>query len=358
MASNINFNSYILEFSSLRRFDIAIIISIIIDRTFLNRNSIRKTTRIIVSAISDYEIFARVVNAGNMSAAGRAMGLSPAVISKRISHLEKRLGSRLFQRTTRQLTLTETGEGFYHRVVHILDGIEEAEAFVAGRNSAPRGTLKISAPTSFSRMHIAPYLGEFLANYPELSVELDISDGFVDIVRSGYDAAIRIGELEDSSLVAKRLAPNHRVLCATPEYLEKAGEPLTLSDLTNHKCLTYIPQESWRLSGPEGMVNMKIDGTIRTNSSEVVRTAVLSNLGIALRSTWDVGPELKTGALRHILKQYRGSSGVAIYAVYPCREFLPAKLKVFLNFFSGKFGSNPYWNKGLDLSTKKIEAVG
>ncbi len=302
-----------------------------------------------MTGISDFEIFARVVTAGNMSAAGREMGLSPAVVSKRISNLERRLGTRLFQRTTRQLTLTETGDGFYQRIVNILDGIEEAEAFVTRRNTMPRGMLKVSAPTAFARMHIAPYLANFLREYPDLRIELDLSDSFVDIVRNGFDLAVRIGELQDSSLVAKRLAPNHRVICAAPGYLEQAGEPRTLSDLADHKCLAAFPQETWRLEGPEGPTTFRVNSTIRTNSSEVVRCSVLTGLGIALRSTWDIAEELKSGQLKIVLPEYHGSPRVALYAVYPCREFLPAKLKVFVDFLANLYGSEPYWDKGLNM---------
>lgn len=299
--------------------------------------------------ISDLEIFARVVTAGNMSAAGREMGLSPAVVSKRISHLEQRLAARLFQRTTRQLTLTEAGQGFYDRVVNILAGIEEAEAYVTRRNTIPRGTLKITAPTAFGRMHIAPYLGKFLDQYPDIILDLDLSDSFVDIVGEGFDAAIRVAELEDSSLVARKLAPNHRVICAAPGYLEKRGEPKSLADLGKHNCLAPIAQEVWRLQGPEGPTSLRVQGNIRTNSTEVVREAVIAGLGIALRSTWDIGPELKSGRLQIVLPQYQESPRVAVYAVYPCRQYVPAKLRVFVDYLAGLFGPEPYWNKGLEL---------
>ena len=299
--------------------------------------------------ITDLEIFARVVTAGNMSAAGREMGLSPAVVSKRISHLERRLSARLFQRTTRQLTLTEAGQGFYDRVVNILAGIEEAEAFVTRRNTVPRGTLKITASTAFGRMHIAPHLGEFLEQYPDIGLELDLSDSFVDIVGTGFDAAIRVAELEDSSLVARKLAPNHRVICASPDFLKKNGAPETLADLAKFNCLAPSAQEVWRLQGPDGPVSVRVNGNIRTNSTEVVREAVIAGLGIAMRSTWDVGPELKSGKLKIILPNYQESPRVAVYAVYPCRQYVPAKLRVFVDYLAGLFGPDPYWNKGLDL---------
>jgi DNA-binding transcriptional LysR family regulator len=301
-----------------------------------------------VTAITDLEIFARVARTGNMSAAGREMGLSPAVVSKRVSLLEERLGARLFQRTTRQLTLTEVGEGFFKRVVDVLSLIEEAEDFVSRRNTKPRGVLKITAPTSFSRQHIAPYLSTFFSKYPEIEVDIHLSDNFVDIIRNGYDLAVRIGELKDSSLVARKLAPDNRIICASPAYLKDRGIPKRLEDLEFHNCLSASAQEGWRLDGPDGQKTIKVKGNIRTNSSEFVREALLSGLGIGLRSTWDIADELKTGRLQVILPEYRGSSAVAIYAVYPCREFMPAKVNVFIEYLAELFGNEPYWERGLD----------
>jgi DNA-binding transcriptional LysR family regulator len=303
-----------------------------------------------VTAITDLEIFARVARTGNMSAAGREMGLSPAVVSKRVSLLEDRLGARLFQRTTWQLTLTETGEGFFKRVVDILSLIEEAEDFVSRRNTRPRGTLKITAPTSFSRQHIAPHLSAFMAKYPEIEVDIHLSDKFVDIIRNGYDLAVRIGELKDSSLVARKLAPNNRAICASPRYLKERGIPRSLEDLELHNCLTAGAQESWRLEGPDGARSIKPKGTIRTNSAEFVRESLLAGLGLGLCSTWEVGKELATGALQVVLPEYRGSSAVAVYAVYPCREFMPAKVNVFIEFLAELYGNEPYWERDLDLT--------
>lgn len=302
-----------------------------------------------MSSFPDMEIFARVVSAGSLSAAGREMGLSPAVVSKRLRRLEDRLGTRLLQRTTRQLTLTEAGQGYYERVVAILASVEEAEAYVSRRSAVARGTLKVSAPTSFGRMHIAPHLADFLAACPELACNLDLSDALVDIVGEGYDLAIRIAELEDSSLVARRLAPVHRVLCAAPAYLERAGMPRSIADLEdNHVCLSTIQQEVWRLEGPKGPELVRTGGPIRTNSSEVVREAVLSGLGVALRSTWDVGPELREGRLQLVLPGHRASRNVGLFAVYPSRRFLPAKVRVFIDYLAELYGPAPYWDEGLD----------
>jgi DNA-binding transcriptional LysR family regulator len=298
-----------------------------------------------MTAISDLNIFARVAKTGNMSAAGREMGISPAVVSKRISLLEDRLGARLFQRTTRQLTLTETGEGYYKRVVDILCLVAEAEDYVSRRNTRPRGHIKITAPTAFSRLHIAPHLPEFLERYPDIQLDFHLTDEFVDIIRDSFDLAIRIGELPDSSLVARKLSPDRRVLCAAPSYLEKAGVPKSLADLDSHNCLSGNVQDGWRLEGPEGERHLKVKGSIRSNSAELIRNALLSGLGIGLRSVWEVGPELASGALTTVLPEYSGSSKVAIYAVYPSRDFMPAKVNAFIEFLAAHFGLEPYWEK-------------
>ncbi len=306
-----------------------------------------------VTAITDLEIFARVARTGNMSAAGREMGLSPAVVSKRVSLLEDRLNVRLFQRTTRQLTLTETGEGYFKRVVDILNLLEEAENFVNRRNTTPRGLLKVTAPTSFSRLHVAPFLPAFLAKYPEIELEFHLTDNFVDIIRDGFDLAIRIGELQDSSLVQRKLAVDTRVICASPKYLDgnEQGSPATLADLDFHNCLSAGAQDYWRLEGPDGQHQLRVKGNIRSNSLEFMREALLSGLGLGLRSTWDIGPELKSGDLKVVLPEYRGSSNVAIYAVYPCRDFMPEKVNVFIEYLAALYGPEPYWNEGLDLAS-------
>ena len=298
-----------------------------------------------VTAISDLDIFARVARTGNMSMAGREMGLSPAVVSKRISLLEDRLGARLFQRTTRQLTLTETGEGYFKRVVDILSLVEEAEDYVSRRNTKPRGVLKISAPTSFSRLHITPHLTEFLTRYPDIEIDMQLTDNFVDIIREGFDLAVRIGELEDSSLVARKLAKETRVICASPAYLAAAGTPQKIEDLEAHNCLLAGAQDEWRLDGPEGACDVRVKGNIRSNSAEFIRSALVQGVGIALRATWDVGPELQRGELKVVLPDYHGSSKNGIFAVYPCREFMPSKVNAFIEFYGDVLEKDPAWNK-------------
>lgn len=295
--------------------------------------------------LADLEIFVRVVSSGSMSSAGRELGLQPAIISKRIKRLEERLGTRLFQRTTRQISLTEAGEGFHERVVAALSGLEEAEAFVSGRSGELRGRLRISAPTSFGRMHIAPHLKAFFDLHPDLRVQLILTDELQDIVAEGFDLAIRIAELNDSSLVARKLASVKRVLCATPDYLARHGVPATIADLDRHICIPAHNNAHWHLLGPEGEVTLKPEGPLLTNSSEVVRETVLAGLGIALRSTWDIGPELKAGRLVRVLPEWEGSANVGLYAVYPSRQFLPAKVRAFIDFLAGLYGAEPYWDR-------------
>lgn len=292
------------------------------------------------------EIFARVVATGSMSAAARDLGLSPAVVSKRMGRLEERLGTRLMQRTTRRIALTEAGHGYYERVLEILGHIEEAEAFLARKSADARGTLKISAPTTFGRMHIAPYLMPFMRANSDLTVNMQLSDEMVDIVGEGYDLAIRIGDLPDSTLVTRRLAPVRRILVASPAYIEERGIPQRIEDLQDHICLAPHNNDPWRLEGPEGPMTIRPIGPLQTNSSEIVREAVLAGLGIAQRSTWDIGPELAAGKLVQLLSDYSASRHVAIHAVYPSRQFLPAKVRIFIDYLAELYGSVPYWESG------------
>jgi DNA-binding transcriptional LysR family regulator len=298
--------------------------------------------------LGDLDVFARVVTARSMSAAGRELNLSPAVISKRIRRLEERLGVRLLQRTTRQLALTEAGQGFYERVISILSSVEEAESWVSSGSATARGVLRVSAPTSFGRLHVAPHLKRFLDANPLVTVDLVLSDSFVDIVGESFDLALRIADLADSSLVARRLAPNHRVLVATPGYIAARGAPQSLEDLERHTLIAHNTDQ-WRLDGPRGAAIVRLHGPLRTNSSEVVRETLLAGLGVALRSTWDIGPELKDGRLTRVMPDYSGGKRVAIHAVYPSRRHMEQKVRAFVDFLAAIYAPTPYWDEGLAL---------
>jgi len=316
------------------------------------RDAAEKTTDLL-----DYEIFARVIKAGSLSAAAREMHSSPAMISKRVTRLEDRLGVRLLQRTTRRVTPTDIGQSFYERVMNVLAAVEDAENFATVDSERPRGLLKVSLPTAFGRLHVAPRLKGFLDIYPDLRLLVDLNDDYVDLVAGSFDLAVRIGTLPDSSLVARRLAPNKRVLCASPEYLEKHGEPHELAELHQHRLLTAGPQLIWRLEGPEGLVTFKPQSVLQTNSSEVVREAVISGMGIGFRSTWDVGHELARGVLKRILPAYSGASDVAIYAVYAGRRLVPAKVRAFVDYLVGIFGPEPYWDRAIPAASASRTAT-
>ena len=296
-----------------------------------------------MNKFDDLEVFAQVVSAGSLSAAGRELGLSPAVVSKRLRRLEERIGTRLIQRTTRQISLTEAGQGYYERIVAVLAGIEEAEAFVTRRSQQARGLLKVSAPSTFGRLHIAPHLKAFMGANPDLSVSLSLTDRYVDIVAEGFDIAIRIGELSDSSLVARQLAPVRRILCAAPSYIAENGMPENIGELDGHVCLPPHNNEPWKLEGPDGPLLYRPSGPLMTDSSEVIRESLISGLGVALRSTWDISQELKDGKLVQVLPDYRGSRNVAVYAIYASRRFLPTKVRVFVDYLAELYGPRPYW---------------
>ncbi len=294
----------------------------------------------------DYEIFTRVIKADSLSAAARELHSTPAMISKRLTRLEDRLGVKLLHRTTRRLTPTEVGQSFYERVIAVLAAVADAESLATIDNDRPRGLLRVSLPTSFGRLHVAPKLKAFLDTWPELRLLVDLNDEYADLASGGFDVAVRIGTLPDSTLIARRLAPNRRVLCASPAYLEKFGVPRSLEDLDQHRLLAAEPQMAWRLDGPDGPATYKPQSSLQTNSSELVREAVLTGLGIAFRSTWDVGSELKLGTLKRVLPSFSGAADVNIYAVYAGRRLVPPKVRAFVDFFATAFGPDlPYWDR-------------
>jgi len=292
----------------------------------------------------DYRLFAYVVEMGSISGAGQRLGLSPAAASKRLAALEERLGARLVHRTTRRLSTTQVGQAFYEEVRAILAAAEAAEARVAGRAERPAGLLRVSAPTSFGRLHVAPHLPAFLDMYPEVGAELLLDDGYTDLLADRIDVAIRIAAAPgNTTLTARLLAPNRRVLCAAPRYLGAHGEPASLGDLARHRLLAARHQSPWRLEGAAGKPSVEVDSIVATNSSEVVRELCLAGMGIALRSTWDVGAELASGALRRILPGWQGATDVGIWAVHARVEPTPAAIKAYVEYMTRIFGLTPSW---------------
>ncbi len=293
----------------------------------------------------DYALFVAVVEAGSLSGAGRRLRISPAMVSKRLARLEARLGAALAHRTTRRLQLTDVGQAFYEDVRRILEATRAAEARVAGRIGQPGGRLRVSAPTSFGRLHIAPHLKDFLDLYPRIELTLDLDDGFVDLFDERIDVAIRIAADPAGSLIIHRLAENRRILCAAPAYLAAHGPPASIAELDGHRLLAAEQQLPWRLEGPEGPVSVDGTSAVRTNSSEVARELTVAGLGIALRSTWDIGPALRDGRLVRILPDVAGASDVAIYAVQPRGSEDAPNVRAFVDHFRALFSPVPPWDR-------------
>lgn len=290
----------------------------------------------------DYDLFAEVVAAGSLSGAARRLRISLAMVSKRLAHLEQRLGTRLIHRTTRRLSLTEAGERFHADVVDILSAARAAEARVSGQEKEMAGNLRISAPTSFGRLYVAPFLSGFLDNHPRIAVQLDLSDGFVDLAAERIDVAIRITGAVPPSLVAHRLGDSPRVLCAAPSYVEKHGVPTTVAQVRGRDLLAAVGQLPWRLEGPAGAAI--IDGTsrVQTNSSEVVRELTLAGAGVALRSLWDVDHDIASGRLIRLLPDFAGASDAGIYAVHPRAPLVPAGVTAFVEYLKALWSPPPW----------------
>jgi DNA-binding transcriptional LysR family regulator len=280
----------------------------------------------------DYVLFARLVTAGSIAAAARSLRLSPAMASRRLARLEARLGARLVQRTTRRLALTPAGEQFHADVVAILAAVDAAEARLTGEAAAPAGLLRVSAPTSFGRLHVAPHLHHFLSAYPEVRLSFDLSDAFVDLVAGGVDVGIRIAAAVPPSLQAHRLGASRRVLCASPAYLARSGVPARVADLSAHRLLAAAGQMPWRLISAPRRASVDRASHVETNSSELVRELALAGVGIALRSLWDVGDALRDGRLVRVLPDWEGTRDVAIWAVHPRAPIVAPAVRAFVTF--------------------------
>jgi DNA-binding transcriptional LysR family regulator len=296
--------------------------------------------------LATMETFVRVVEAGSFVAAADRLGLSPAMVSRHVQELEERLGTRLLNRTTRRLGLTESGAAYYERCQQVLRDIEEMDLSVAREVQQPRGVLRVNAPVVFGTRHLSRVLAEYEQRYPEVAIDLNLTDRFIDLVEEGADLAVRIGVLTESTLVARRLCPVRVVLCASPGYLERHGTPRTPDDLAHHNCLGYTYTRGgaeWELIGPDGAVVVPIRGSLRANHGEVLHQAAIDGLGIALQPTFIAGEALAAGLLQPVLRDYPPSE-LSAYAVFLSRKFLSAKVRTFVDFLAEKFGPEPYWD--------------
>ncbi|MEZ8386032.1 LysR family transcriptional regulator [Vibrio splendidus] len=295
--------------------------------------------------IEHLKLFVRLASTHNISMAGQELGLSPAVASSHISKLEDNLGVRLVHRTTRKVSLTEEGEAFLPHAEEVLSSVDAAKSAVGVGCDSPTGTLRVTASASFGRLHLVPALPGFLERYPGLKVDLRLSDSMVDVVEGGFDIAIRISELKDSTLIARKLATDKRIVCASPDYLIKYGKPATPRDLNDHQCISLIGLENWTFNTESGPKTIKASGSFRADNGEALRDAASGGLGITVTSNWCAYEQLKSGQLVQILEDYPLTSEPAIWAVYPSTRLLAPKVRSFIDYFSEYYGNPPYWEQ-------------
>ena len=288
--------------------------------------------------------FVAVVDAGSFVGAADALAMSKPAVSRYINDLEVRLNVRLLQRTTRKLSLTQEGEIFYLRSQELLSGIDAAEAEISSRSGEASGVIKINAPVSFGIMHLAPLWGEFQIAHPKVFLDITLGDRQVDLVEEGYDMAIRISRLPSSTLISRKLSSTRIVLCASPEYLHKAGTPIHPSELANHRLISYSlwnTGDEWAFDGPNGRVSVKANPSIRTNNGDTCRAAALQHQGLILQPSFLVADDLRSGALVEVLPQFR-SIELGIYAIYPSRKHLSSKVRLMIDFLISAF-REPRW---------------
>ena len=300
-----------------------------------------------MESLSGIAVFVQVVRDGSFTKAADRLELSRSVVSKYVTRLEEKLGARLLNRTTRRLSLTEAGRIFYERSRLGLEEIEEAKAEVSRLQGKPRGVLRVNSPMSFGILHVAPLLSEFLAEYPEISIDMNLDDRKVDVIEEGFDVSIRITDLPDSSLVARRLGPCRHAIVAAPSYLEKHGVPKSPDDLRDHNIIAYQYQESatdWHFLGPDKkQITVPVSGSIQMNNSLALREALLGGVGITRTPTFVVGDDVAAGRLISLLPNYEILE-VSIYLVYPQRRHLSPKIRAFVDFLAARISSEPYWD--------------
>jgi len=293
----------------------------------------------------EMKVFASVVEAGSFTGAAHMLDMSKAAVSRYVAELEERLGVRLLHRTTRKLSPTTEGAIFVARCRELLGNLDEAEAEITSRSGEASGLLKVNVPVSFGLMHLAPLWPAFLARHPKLDLDITLSDRVVDLVEDGFDLAVRIGQLPSSTLISRKLASTRLVVCASPGYLARRGEPARPSDLLGHDVVSYSlfsSGEQWNFTGPEGEVSVKVTPRVRTNSGDTCRAFALEDQGIILQPTFIVGTDLAQGLLREVMPGYR-SSELGVYAVYASRKFVSPKVRLLIDFLVEAFAA-PAWD--------------
>jgi DNA-binding transcriptional LysR family regulator len=296
--------------------------------------------------LKQIETLVSVASRSSLTAAARAEGVAPAVVGRRIDALEERLGVKLLLRTTRRITLTHEGSAFLEDCQRLLADLANAEASVSAGGVKASGHLRVTAPAGFGRRHVAPLVPRFIAQHPDVSVSLNLSDRVVDIVNEGVDCAVRVGDLSDSSLVSVRLADNRRLCVAAPAYLQRAGTPQTPADLARHECLTLSSDASqtrgWAFMIDGTLTHLRPSGRLDCSDGQVLHDWCLAGMGIAWRSTWEVEREVSAGRLQVVLDGFAAPPN-GIFAVFPQRKHLPLRVRLWIDFIKHSYGAPGFW---------------
>ena len=294
-------------------------------------------------------VFTAVVDTGSFARAAEKLELSRGMTSRYVAQVEAHLGVRLLNRTTRRLSLTEAGNDYYQRATQVLALVEEAEQAASHEAAEPRGTLRINASVAFGARHMGTLISAYLRRYPEVRVDLTLNDRIVDLVEEGFDVAVRIARRIDPGLVARRIAPARMIACASPAYLRQSGAPKTPADLVRHNCLTYAyagAQNEWRFTRGKREQTVKVGGTLHANNGDILSRAAADGLGVTVQPTFLIDGLFREKKLMRVLEGWEADS-LTIFAVYPSRQFLPAKVRSFIDFMLEHFGDKPSWDRGI-----------
>lgn len=297
------------------------------------------------------KLFTRIATILNISKAGQELGLSPAVASAHISKLEQSLGVRLLHRSTRKISLTDEGKIFLPHAQDLLDKIEEAKNSIDSSNTEPTGIIRITAPASFGRQHLLQAIATFMQIYPKIQIDLNLTDVIVDVIEGGFDIAIRNDSLQDSSLIARKLTRDKRIICAAPSYLEKYGIPNTIDDLKDHCFVSLKGSETWHFKDKHNDLNaisIKTHSRLITDNGEVMREACLLGIGLSINSTWNCYKHIEAGTLIQVLSEYPLAHSGAIWAVFPTKRLIAPKVRLLIDFLTDWFDETPYWDKALE----------
>jgi len=296
-----------------------------------------------VDALSDLAFFSLLVKHGNLSAAARELGLTPPAVSTRLANLERRLGVRLLNRTTRRVSVTQEGELYLAEGGRILADLEALERNVASARAQPRGLLRLNATFGFGRAHIVPAVADFVRQYPDVEVQMRLTDRPVSLLDEGFDVAVRFGEIPDARLTARKIASNRRLLCASPQYLAAHGEPRAPGDLQRHRCIVVrendVAYGTWHLRAGQRVETVKVRGPLSSNDGQSALEWALAGHGIVMRSEWETAAYLRSGRLRQVLPDW-GTPPADIHALYPERLNLPAKTVAFVDFLVQRFAGH------------------